>query len=78
MHEPVHRVFPVARVFAMPPHDEHILRRMEAIGTLPYKQFLGYEKGEDGLPRIVEKEAAIVRRISRQYLQGKTFSTIAR
>ncbi len=46
--------------------------------TLPYKQFLGYEKGEDGLPRIVEKEAAIVRRIFRQYLQGKTFSTIAR
>jgi len=46
--------------------------------TLPYKQFLGYEKGEDGFPRIVEKEAAIVRRIFRQYLQGKTFSTIAR
>ena len=46
--------------------------------TLPYKQFLGYEKGEDGLPRIVEKEAVIVRRIFRQYLQGKTFSTIAR
>jgi len=46
--------------------------------TLPYKQFLGYEKGEDGLPRIVEKEAAIVRRIFRQYLEGKTFSTIAR
>ena len=46
--------------------------------TLPYKQFLGYEKGEDGLPRIVEKEAAIVRRIFRQYLQGKTFSMIAR
>ena len=46
--------------------------------TLPYKQFLGYEKGEDGLPRIVEKEATIVRRIFRQYLQGKTFSAIAR
>ena len=46
--------------------------------TLPYKQFLGYEKGEDGLPRIVEKEAVIVRRIFRQYLQGKTFSAIAR
>ena len=46
--------------------------------TLPYKQFLGYEKGKDGLPKIVEKEAAIVRRIFRQYLQGKTFSTIAR
>ncbi|WP_459482357.1 hypothetical protein [Clostridium saccharoperbutylacetonicum] len=23
--------------------------------SLPYKQFLGYEKGEDGLPKIVEK-----------------------
>ena len=46
--------------------------------TLPYKQFLGYEKGEDGLPWIVEKEAVIVRRIFRQYLEGKAFSTIAR
>jgi site-specific DNA recombinase len=46
--------------------------------SLPYKQFLGYEKGEDGLPHIVEKEAAIVRRIFRQYMEGKTSSTIAR
>lgn len=27
--------------------------------SLPYKQFLGYEKGEDGLPKIVEKKAAV-------------------
>ena len=46
--------------------------------SLPYKQFLGYEKGEDGLPHIVEKESAIVRRIFRQYLEGKTSSMIAR
>ena len=28
--------------------------------TLPYKRFLGYEKGEDGLPKIVESEAVTV------------------
>ena len=31
--------------------------------NLPYKQFLGYRKGADGLPEIVPEEAAIVRRI---------------
>src|SRR5665648_337793 len=46
--------------------------------SLPYKQFLGYEKGEDGLPQIVEREAVIVRRIFRQYMEGKTPSMIAR
>ena len=46
--------------------------------TLPYKQFLGYEKGEDGLPKIAEGEATIVRRIYRQYMEGKTPSAIAR
>lgn len=45
--------------------------------SLPYKQFLGYEKGEDGLPKIVEAEAEIVRRIYRLFLYGKAPSTIA-
>lgn len=31
--------------------------------SIPYGQFLGYEKGEDGLPKIVESEAKIVRMI---------------
>ncbi|WP_373899577.1 recombinase family protein [Haloimpatiens sp. FM7315] len=46
--------------------------------SLPYKQFLGYEKGEDGLPKIVEKEAKVVRKIYKLFLQGKTPSAIAR
>ena len=46
--------------------------------TLPYSHFLGYEKGEDGLPRIVPSEAKIVRLIFRLYMEGKTFSAIAK
>ncbi|HEY9059363.1 MULTISPECIES: recombinase family protein [Pseudobacteroides] len=45
---------------------------------LPYGQFLGYEKGEDGLPKIVEKEAAVVRLIYKMFLEGKTSSGIAK
>lgn len=46
--------------------------------SLPYKQFLGYEKGEDGFPKIVEKEAIVVRLIYRLFLEGKTPSWIAK
>ncbi|MHB1256669.1 MAG: recombinase family protein [Dethiobacteraceae bacterium] len=46
--------------------------------NLPYGQFLGYEKGEDGLPQIVESEALIVRMIFRLFVEGKTPSAIAR
>jgi len=45
---------------------------------LPYKRFLGYERGEDGMPQIVEQEAEIVRSIFRMYINGKTFSAIAK
>ena len=45
---------------------------------LPYKHFLGYEKGPDGLPQIVESEAEVVRLIYRLFLEGKTPSGIAR
>jgi len=45
--------------------------------SLPYKSFLGYEKGEDGLPQIVEKEAEIVRQIYRLFMEGKTPRKIA-
>ena len=40
--------------------------------SMPYKNFLGYEKGEDGMPVINEKEAAVVRLIFRLFLDGKT------
>jgi len=46
--------------------------------SLPYGQFLGYEKGEDGLPKIVESEADIVRMIFRLFVDGKTPSAIAK
>ena len=45
--------------------------------SLPYKHFLGYEKGEDGLPTIVEEEAKIIRRIYRLFLEGKSATFIA-
>ena len=43
-----------------------------------YKQFLGYEKGPDDLPQIVEEQAAIVRRIYSMFMYGKTTSAIAK
>ncbi|WP_099204545.1 recombinase family protein [Scatolibacter rhodanostii] len=46
--------------------------------TIPYKQFLGYQKGGDGRPEIVESEAKIVRRIYQEYLSGITVREIAR
>lgn len=46
--------------------------------SLPYCQFLGYRKGADGLPEIVQEQAEIVRRIYRTFMHGKTASAIAR
>lgn len=45
--------------------------------VLAYKYFLGYEKGEDGLPKIVEEEAKIVREIYQLFLEGYTLRKIA-
>lgn len=45
--------------------------------SLAYKYFLGYEKGENGLPRIVEHEAKIVREIYQLFLDGMTIRSIA-
>lgn len=45
---------------------------------MPYAHFLGYEKGEKGLPKIVEKEAETVRLIYWMFLGGKTPSAIAK
>ena len=44
---------------------------------MPYKRFLGYEKGEDELPQIIEKEATVVRLIYKLFLEGNTPSSIA-
>lgn len=46
--------------------------------SLPYKHFLGYEKGEDGIPKIVPERAEIVRTIYRQYMLGKSITAICR
>lgn len=50
------------------------MRKRFAAGkvSMPYKRFLGYRKGDDGLPEIVEEEAKIVLRIYRLLLEGKT------
>jgi site-specific DNA recombinase len=40
--------------------------------TMPYRHFLGYRKGADGLPEIVPEEATLVQRIYRLFMQGKT------
>ena len=46
--------------------------------TMPYKQFLGYDKGEDGSPVINEEQAKVVRRIYRMCVEGLTPSLIAK
>ena len=46
--------------------------------ALPYKQFLGYKKGADGIPGIVPEEAAIVKLIYRLFMEGKSPAYIAR
>ncbi|MCI6041352.1 MAG: recombinase family protein [Clostridiales bacterium] len=46
--------------------------------SIPYKRFMGYRRGEDGAPEIVETEAKIVRGIFRRYLAGATSTMIAK
>lgn len=46
--------------------------------SMPYKQFLGYKKGADGCPEIVEKEAETVKLIYRLCLEGYPASSIAK
>ena len=46
--------------------------------SMPYKHFLGYEKGENGQPVVNEKEAVIVRLIFQLFLEGKTPAGICR
>ncbi len=46
--------------------------------SLPYKHFLGYKKGADDLPEIVEEEAAVVRRIYKSFMEGQSAYLIAK
>ena len=46
--------------------------------SMPYKRFLGYRKGPDGTPEIDEEQAQVVRRIYRLFLEGKTYTGIAK
>jgi DNA invertase Pin-like site-specific DNA recombinase len=45
---------------------------------MAFSQFLGYEKGPDGKPQIVESEAKIVRQIYNLFLKGMSYTQIAR
>lgn len=45
--------------------------------SLPYANFLGFRRGEDGKPGIVEEEAKVVRLIYRLFLEGDSHSGIA-
>ena len=40
--------------------------------SMPYKRFLGYDKGPNGTPVINEEQAEVVRLIFRIFLEGKT------
>lgn len=46
--------------------------------SMPYKRFMGYRKGADGLPEIVEEEAEVVRAIYKRFLEGDTICMIAK
>ncbi len=45
--------------------------------TFPYNRIYGYEKGKDEQPKIVEKEAVMIRYIFERYLMGESAQTIA-
>lgn len=45
--------------------------------TLPYSHFLGFEKGNGDFPIVNEEQAVIVRRIYKEFLDGKTPCMIA-
>lgn len=46
--------------------------------TMPYGRFLGYRKGEDGLPEIVPEEAEVVRLIYKSFMEGMSPYKIAK
>lgn len=46
--------------------------------SVPFGNFLGYKKGEDGNLEIDEEQAVVVRRIYREFLEGSTPCAIAK
>ena len=46
--------------------------------SMPYKHFLGYRKGPDGLPEIVPEEAETVRHIYDLFMSGMTTFAVAK
>ena len=46
--------------------------------SMPYKHFLGYEKGPDDLPKVVPEQAKTVRYIYDLFMSGKTVTAIAK
>ena len=46
--------------------------------TMAYKQFMGYRRGKNGIPEVVESEAKIIRTIFRRFLEGATPAIIAK
>ena len=46
--------------------------------SMPYKHFLGYEKGPDGLPKIVPEQAETVRHIYDLFMSGLTTFMVAK
>ncbi len=56
-----------------------VIRRFEnGIVQVNHNKFLGYTKDEDGNLVIVPEEAKIIRRIYREYLEGRSLLSIAR
>ena len=53
-------------------------RLSEGKVSVPYACFLGYDKGEDGMLKINEEQAKVVRRIYGMFLQGQSAYAIAR
>lgn len=56
----------------------HRSRYQDGKVTMPFKRFLGYERGEDGQPVINEEQAELVRRIYTMFVNGTTPSGIAK
>ena len=46
--------------------------------SIPYGHFLGYRKGENGIPEIVPEQAEIVRSIYRMCIEGMSTNAIAK
>ncbi len=46
--------------------------------SVPFKSFLGYDRGEDGNLVVNEEQAKLVRRIYGMYLRGQSAYAIAR